>query len=236
MSNNNCREREENMDDLIEYIHNISENVDFKKLLFPTFMIIIYLIGILYLSIVIKNNKVTNIESKTTIKNKQLDNTDYIYIDIKGSVKNPGVYKLNSDSRVVDAIEASGGVLEDANTRFINLSKSLNDGDVIVVYSYKEIEEAKKEEKIVIETPCICEEVKNDACYKDEDLTSDGKVNINTASFEELKSLNGIGDAKAKAIIEYRNTNGNFKSIEEIKNVIGISESLYEKIKDSIVI
>ncbi len=223
------------MDDLIEYISNVCERIDFKKLIFPTFMVIIYLIGVLYLSIVINRNN-----DKTTkdpeIKNETQNIIEnYIYVDIKGSIKNPGVYKLKSDSRVVDAIEASGGILENANTRFINLSKALKDGDVIVVYSNEEIQNAREEEKIVIETPCVCEEVKNDACYKEE-INESGKININTASIDELKTLSGIGDAKAKAIIDYREKNGMFKNIEEIKNITGISETIYEKIKNNIVI
>ena len=123
-------------------------------------------------------------------------------------------------------------MLEEANTRFINLSKALNDGDVVMVYSNNEINEAKKDNIVYIETPCICEEVKNDACYKEE--TKDGKVNINNASLDELKKLDGIGDAKAKAIIEYRNNTSKFKTIEDIKKVDGISESLYNKIKENI--
>ena len=161
---------------------------------------------------------------------------DYIYVDVKGSVSNPGVYKLEYNSRVIDAIKASGGITEEANTRFINLSKQLDDGDVIVVYSKKEINDAKNDNVVYVDTPCICEEVKNDACYKEEVTKTDGKININTASLEELKTLSGIGDAKASAIIEYRNNNGNFKSIDEIKNVSGISETVYSRIKENITI
>jgi competence protein ComEA len=86
----------------------------------------------------------------------------------------------------------------------------------------------------------VCEEIKNDACYNeetDENLnTSDGKININTSSLEELMTLSGIGESKAKAIIEYREKNGSFKNIEDIVNVSGISETIYAKIKNNITI
>lgn len=227
------------MDDLIEYLENILEDFDFRKLIFPTIMILLYVAGFVYLLTIIKEDNKTivkenNIEiSKETITEESTD----IYVDVKGSVKNPGVYKIKSDSRVIDAIEASGGVLKDANTRYINLSKALNDGDVIVVYSNSEIKKAQEENIVYVETPCVCEEVKNDACLKqDNEQITTNKININTASIEELKTLNGIGDAKAKAIVEYRTVKGKYKNIEEIKNVNGISESLFEKIKDNITI
>lgn len=182
------------------------------------------------------------------IKEKEAEEikSKYIYVDIKGFVKSPGVYEILEESRVIDAINVAGGLKENANTRFINLSKMLNDGDVIVIYSNEEIENAKKTETIYVETPCVCEEVENTACYNEdnlsnktdnsnnEEISNNNLININTASSEELQTIKGIGDAKASAIIEYRNTNGLFNSIEDIKNVNGISESLYDKIKDFI--
>ena len=221
------------MEDFLEYLSNVFENYDFRKLIFPTVIILLYIIGFVYLFTLIHNNKVNN-NIKVTSNDDNKKSSEFIYVDVKGSVETPGVYKLNSDSRVIDAIEASGGITEDANTRFINLSKLLNDGDVVVVYSNTEIENAKKDNIIYIDTPCVCEEVKNDACYKED--SSSGKVNINTANIDELKSLDGIGDAKANAIIKYRTENGNFKSIEDINNVSGISESLYSKIKENITV
>ena len=224
------------MDDFLEYLSNKLEDFDFKKLIFPTIIILLYVGGFVYLLTIIKkdNKEVVNNNVSLVDENKEIDE---IYIDIKGSVANPGVYKLDSNSRVTDAIEASGGITSDANTRFINLSKKLNDGDVIVVYSNKEIKDAQKENIVYIETPCVCEEVKNDACYKEEkEVVNNGKININTATIDELKTLTGIGDAKAKAIIEYRNKNGLFSNIEDIKKVNGISESVYAKIKENITV
>ena len=227
------------MDDLIDYLTNITEDFDFKKLIFPTIMILIYVAGFVYLITIIKHIDNKEVKNNTITKENIVEEKDeYIYVDVKGSVKTPGVYKLNNNSRVIDAIDASGGITSSANTRYINLSKILEDGDVVMVYSDKEIKNAQKENIVYIETPCVCEEVKNDACItsNDENNNSNGKVNINYATFDELKTLNGIGDAKAKAIIEYRLKNGNFKTIDELKNVNGISESIYAKIKENITV
>lgn len=185
--------------------------------------------------------KIETIEEKEEVEKQEIFP---IYVDVKGSVSKPGVYMLDSGSRVIDAIKKAGNVTKDANTRFINMSQILNDSDVVIVYSNKEIEEANKKETIV-NTPCVCEEVKNDSCYieKEEDKeeakeesNTNSKVNINTASLEELKTLDGIGDAKATAIIEYRSKYGNFKSIEELLEVDGISDTIFTKIKENITI
>ena len=223
------------MDDLIEYLSNVFEDFDFKRLIFPTIMILLYVAGFTYLLTIIKKDNKTIIKENNISVASDSKKEEVIYVDIKGSVKTPGVYKLNSDARVIDAIEASGGVTKDANTRFTNLSKALSDGDVIIVYSNKEINEAKKE--TASEVPCVCEEVKNDACYKETETGKlSSKININTASVEELKTLNGIGDSKAKAIVEYRTVKGKFNNIEQIKDVNGISETIFNKIKDNITV
>lgn len=237
--NNNRGIRKEYMDEIIEYIREKINEFDLKKLIIPTILLLINIAGFTYLYNIIdfKNNKNDKINVKD-INNKEIvEKNNEIYVDIKGFVNKPGVYKLSTNSRVIDAIEASGGLKKDANTRFINLSKLLNDGDVIVIYSNSEIKEAKKKDIIYVETPCVCEEIKNDACYKEEDNKQENKkVNINSATVDELKILNGIGESKAKSIIEYRIKNGNFKSIEDLLKVNGISESIYAKIKENITI
>ena len=136
---------------------------------------------------------------------------------------------------MIDVINISGGLTENANTRYINLSKILIDGDVIVIYSNEEIEKAKESNIIYIETPCICEEI-NDACLDNNISNNNSLININTASLGELDSLSGIGESKAQAIIKYREENGAFNSIEDILNVSGISETIFSKIKDFITV
>ena len=222
------------MEELLENLSEKFNDFDYKKYIIPTVLLLIFVAGFTYLYNKIDNKKE---ESKREIVKTEevVKEPSEIYIDIKGYVNKPGVYKISSTSRVIDAIEVAGGLKKDANTRFINLSKTLNDGDVIVIYSNSEIKKAEKQDVIYVETPCVCEEVKNDACYKEE-TTVTGKVNINTSSLEELKTLNGIGDAKAKAIIDYRTQNGNFKSIEDILKVNGISQTIYAKIKENITV
>lgn len=239
MANNNIRgTRKDEMEDIIEYLSNKFNNFDYKKLIVPTILLLVFVAGFTYLYNLIDYKKIDNKKEALKIEEKNIESSK-IYVDIKGYVNKPGVYKLDSNSRVIDAIEISGGLKKDANTRFINLSKVLNDGDVIVIYSNSEIKKAKKQDVIYVETPCVCEEVKNDACYKDNSLNEPNKtnkININTATLEDLKKLDGIGDAKAKSIIEYRTKNGNFKNIEDLLNVSGISETIYAKIKENITV
>ncbi len=212
-----------------------------KKNLFSIIIGILLLIIILLLSFLIAyelkyKDKKEELNIQDTIISEDIVSEvpeEYIFVDVKGSVKKPNVYKLQKGSRTIDAINASGGLAKNANTRFINLSKLLNDGDAIVIYSNDEIKKAQKQNTIYVETPCVCEEIKNDACYQDNN-TNNGKVNINIASKEELMTLSGIGESKANAIIEYRTNNGNFNTIEDIMKVSGISETIFNKIKENI--
>ena len=173
-----------------------------------------------------------------------------IYVDVKGAVKKPGVYVLEEGSRVIDAIEKSGGLSKGADTSVINLSKKLEDGNVIIIYTKDRINEIKKQEVVIeyIEKECLCPDHNNKACITDEEiiiekdefiddsLNSNIKISLNKANEEELMTLPGIGSSKAQDIIKYRQENGVFKSIEDIKNVKGIGEALFEKIKEHITV
>ncbi len=178
--------------------------------------------------------KEENKEIKNEIKEKKEKENTKVIIDIKGEIVNPGVYELTDKNNVNDAINMAGGLTKNSDTSNINLSKKLKDEMVIIVYSKKEIENMEKSNENTCE-PC------NNACITSEDenskLTSKESksiINLNTATKEELLTLDGIGESKANAIIDYRNKNGPFKNIEEIKNVSGIGESAYEKLKDNI--
>lgn len=159
-----------------------------------------------------------------------------IFIDIKGEVENPGVYEMQLGDRVIDAVQMAGGFTDEATTDNVNLSKKLKDESVIIIPSYlKDYENVtiKNDYEIDINDDIVQSE-KNESDEKIE--SSSNLININTASVVELMSLDGIGESKAKAIIEYRDINGDFENILDIKNVSGIGESIYEKIKDYITV
>lgn len=161
--------------------------------------------------------------------------------EIKGMVKNPGVYEFIENDRVIDLIEKAGGLLKESNTSTINLSKTLTDEMLVIIYSNKEIEAAKEKNiKIQYETveiPCKCPDSINDACINKETNSNETTktININKATKEELMTLPNIGESKAENIINYRES-FKFETIEQIKEVSGIGESLFEKIKDYITV
>lgn len=183
-------------------------------------------------------------EEKQVFKEEKTNSK--IKVEVKGAVNNPGVYELELDNRVIDAINSAGGLREDANTSVINLSKKLTDEMVIIIYTNDEIanyEASKvKTEYVYIEVDS-CPDKVNNACINEyqenkpdsNESTKDNLVNLNTASITDLTSLPGIGEAKAESIIEYRNKQ-KFNSIEDVKNISGIGASLFEKIKDHITV
>lgn len=184
----------------------------------------------------VEEKKTNNLEIEEAIK--------YITVDIKGEVKSPGVYKIEEGKRVVDAINASGGLTKKAVTKYINLSKVLKDEDVIIINNIselKKIEDKKNIEEIKINNKSNISVKESDVItndksdiVKENDSNKNTIVNINTCTLEELLSINGIGESKAKSIIEYRENVGLFTSKEDIMKVSGIGESLYDKIKDYI--
>ena len=167
-----------------------------------------------------------------------------IKIDIKGNIANPGVYELEQGSRVIDAINTAGGLLENSNTELINLSQILTDEMIIIIYTNDQIEKYRQDSKqieyVYIEVE-KCPDQINDACINQEitetsNQENNSLININEANSNQLMNLSGIGESKAKDIIQYRDENGKFTTIEDIMNVKGIGEALFEKIKDYITI
>ncbi len=203
-----------------------------------TIILIVILIILLVLYILnISNDKVNN-NDIVIDEVKEEKEVSTIKVDIKGMVENSGVYEVDSNSRVIDVIEKAI-LKEGANTDYLNLSKKLNDGDVIIVYSNDYIESLKKENIVYIELPCECPDNINNACIKDEIVNesinaNDTLISINKASKDDLMTLPGIGEAKAISIIKYREENNGFKTLEDIMNVSGIGESAYNKIKEYI--
>ncbi len=166
-----------------------------------------------------------------------------IRVDIKGAVVSPGVYEMRQGSRVNDVIYQAGGVLENADLSRINLSKHVVDEMVIIVYTKEEIAALQtnqtKIEYVYIEPDCTCPDNVNDACIMqkptDANSSVSDKISLNVATQEELETLPGIGESKAKIIIEYREKKP-FETIDELKEIKGIGEKIFEKIKDNITI
>ena len=196
--------------------------------------------------------KEEDVQKETTEEVEEVPVLQSVYVDIKGAVQKPGVYEVTEDKKVIDVVEMAGGFTKNADTSMINLAKKVINEMVIIIYTADEIKKSKETETVVkvIEKECVCPEIKNDACLnsnnKEENAETStgtsfneemsGKININKASLEEFQALSGIGESKAKAIIKYREENGNFKKIEDLMNVSGIGESLYEKIKNDITV
>ncbi len=145
-----------------------------------------------------------------------------------GAVETPGVYVLAAGSRVCDAIEAAGGFTEDASQDYWNQAEYVSDEQRIDVPT-----EAEVQAGLVTESAGAADSGTGTEAAASED--SDGKININTATLEELTQISGIGEARAEAIIRYREEHGDFSCIEDIKNVSGIGDGLFEKMQDEIV-
>ncbi|MFC0014891.1 MULTISPECIES: helix-hairpin-helix domain-containing protein [Allobacillus] len=139
-----------------------------------------------------------------------------LWVDIKGMVQKPGVYQLKEGDRVKDAIHLAGGFVEDADELMVNMAALVHDEMVIFV-------------------PMKGEEV--ESTYSSHHVASEeGKVRINTAELNEIMTLPGIGEQKAKSIIEYRETNGKFKTVEDLLQISGIGEKTLERFRDMVIV
>ncbi|MGG0657579.1 helix-hairpin-helix domain-containing protein [Rummeliibacillus pycnus] len=168
----------------------------------------------------------TDAEHKNVAKEGMVVATS-IMVDVKGAVKNPGVYQLDADSRVIDAILLAGGYAKNAQSRQINHAQKLQDEMVIYVpQKGEEVEEVLAD--VSTETSTSLPSTHGVAT----NTSKSDLVNINTADESGLTTLNGVGPSKAQAIIAYRTENGPFKTIEDIKNVKGIGEKTFESLKD----
>ena len=198
-------------------------------------LIIIVIFVILYFNFY-SDNSDTIITNDETNQVNEVDSSIFkignqskkIIIHIIGEVNTPGVYTLDENSRIKDAIESAGGETENADLSKVNLAYVIEDGMQIYVPRIGE----------KLEDSYISEEAGEGIIVETElsDVQNNSKVNINTANIDKLKSLPGIGDATAQKIIDYRNQNGKFKSIEDLKNISGIGDNKFENIKSSICI
>lgn len=208
-----------------------------------------------------RNKSVENVESSCENPSKKLNNDDSskdtlfdgenknqedICVYICGAVNYPDVYTLPIDSRVVDAIKAAGGLKEGAGEKYLNLASVIKDGQKIYIPTEEEIEEAFGNGMEYVGSIVSISNISGTSGFddlsdleghskeNDTSVNSSGKLNINKASESELMTLPGIGESKAKKIIDFRQTNGGFETIEDIMLIPGIKEGMFSKIKDQI--
>ncbi|SFB72170.1 helix-hairpin-helix domain-containing protein [Butyrivibrio sp. YAB3001] len=143
-----------------------------------------------------------------------------------GAVNNPGVYYLSDGSRLIDAVDAAGGFSVDADVTYVNLAATVQDGIKLQIPTIEQVESAANSSSLS----------SYDGNEPAAETDSNGLVNINKASKEELKTLPGIGDGIAGRIIDYRTENGDFSKIEDIMKISGIKDKMFSKIKDRITV
>lgn len=166
--------------------------------------------------------------SSTTEKSKQRSENDQgdknegmVTVDVKGAVKKPGVYQLKSSSRVHDALLKAGGMTDEADLKSINQAQKLVDEAVVYV--------AKVGENVVDVTT-------NTSASTATSQAKAGLVNLNTATEADFQTISGIGQKRAQDIIAYREANGKFKSVDDLKNVTGIGAKTLEKLKEYVTV
>lgn len=162
-------------------------------------------------------------EEEVPIESKDQEETkepEQIWIDLQGAVQRPGVYQLAAGSRMHEAVQLAGGLLPDAERRAVNLAQSVQDGEVLYIPRKDEWDEEAWKQSLTVQTE------KGDVQQQ--------TISINRATAEELTLLPGIGEAKASAILAYREKNGPFRTKEDIMEVSGIGEKLFERMKDLI--
>ncbi|HGI5156581.1 TPA: helix-hairpin-helix domain-containing protein [Streptococcus agalactiae] len=147
--------------------------------------------------------------------------SNQVTVDVKGAVNHPGVYSLPSQSRVTDAIKRAGGLTNLADSKSVNLAQKLQDETVIYV--------AQKGEKITV----VEEEKANNIATQG---NSKGKINLNKADLSSLQTISGVGAKRAQDILDYRDSQGGFKTIDDLKNVSGIGEKTLEKLRQDVTI
>lgn len=168
--------------------------------------------------------------TSTTTATTQQNTTGFI--DVKGAVKHPGIYQIQNNARLFDIIRQAGGFTKDADQRQINLAQSLTDQQVVYV--------PVKREQLPPTTVAgsaavtVTGGTPTDTHGSATDSAGSAKVSLNQATVSELQTLNGIGQKKAEQIIAYRDENGGFKQLEDLKEVSGIGDKTYEGLKDSI--
>ena len=171
----------------------------------------------------------TGEQSETVQTEPRIETEPSIAVYVCGAVKWPGVYELSASARVYQAVEAAGGFRDDADQEWVNQAQFLQDGGKIRIYTRLETDQMRQEG---LEEGSVLPEGQD----AQTEQAGESPVNLNTATREELMTLPGIGEAKADAVIAYREENGGFSSPEEIMNISGIKEAVFSQIKDRITV
>ncbi len=179
-------------------------------------------------------DEISENEDTQTTKNVEniTEENEEIVIHIAGEVNTPGIVRIKEGSRIADVIEKAGGLTVKANLSNINLAYIVEDGQKITIPS-KEEQEVK--EYVTSESgEGVSHGLPQTGSNQNTTTNTNSKININKATKEELQTLSGIGESTAQKIIDYRKENGEFKQIEDLKNVSGIGEAKFNAIKDNI--
>ena len=165
-----------------------------------------------------------------------------IVVHVMGAVKSPGIYHLSTDARVHEAIEKAGGKTDQADLHSLNLAAKIRDGEQIHVPQIRQIPDVRQNAPVPSAAteqaiPTSPSSAASPQASVRRSAPSDGsRININTATFQELQTVRGIGPTMAQRIIEYRQTSGRFATVDDLTNVKGIGAKTLEKIRDSITV
>lgn len=169
-----------------------------------------------------KNSQKEKAEPQTSSS----EESEFLTVDVKGAVKNPGIYQLKKTSRINDAIQKAGGLTTDADSKSINLAQKLTDEAVVYVATMGE------------NAANVSSNTGQSSTSGTSEVASQkgNKVNLNTADLSELQTISGIGQKRAQDILDYREANGKFNSVDDLKNVSGVGAKTLEKLKEYVTV
>lgn len=197
-----------------------------KSMLFPSILVVSGLCYFYFSSSDSSPPQEELIETIQPIEEKNLSESaeeavmQQVFVEIKGAVMYPGVYELEQDQRIKDVVQLAGGYTENADTQFINHAQKVQ--DEMVIYIPLKGEQLEEGASSLLTLPT--------------ETNKEQKININKADVATLTTLPGIGPSKAQSILTYREENGQFQTIDDLKNVSGIGDKTFEKLKDAITV
>ncbi len=183
------------------------------------------------------SDKGNELKKDTAVQSTDMDSADspqYIYVHLCGAVKNPDVYKVLKDTRLVEVLKLAGGLTKAAAGDYVNQAAVVVDGEQVYIPTKDEVEGILPDSFTEDKSSSLS--TAGDNADSAGNTQNPGKININKASAEELMTLTGIGEAKAESILAYREEHGGFKTVEEIMNINGIKDSVFNKISDKITV